>query len=181
MGMISRNSDYGSINLADLRIFAAETSQKDNLHLGKAMKYDDRENFMTVMEKEIKDLITEDVWEIIPKSSLQTSAHMIRLLWSFRRKRNPSRELIKQKANVFIHGDMIDFHNKLAPVVNWSTVRLIIMMAEIAGWESRQIYYVLSFSQEPIDSDVYLHLQANWFDELKTGFKDKILFFTING
>ena len=51
MDLISRNSDDGSINLADPRILAAETSQKDNLQLGKAMKADDHEDFMTVMEK----------------------------------------------------------------------------------------------------------------------------------
>ena len=31
----------------------------------------------------------------------------------------------------------IDFHNTFASVVNVSTVRLIIMIAEMAGWESR--------------------------------------------
>ena len=29
----------------------------------------------------------------------------------------------------------IDFHKVFSPVVNWSTVRLIIMMAEMAGRE----------------------------------------------
>ena len=34
---------------------------------------------------------------------------------------------------------------------------LIIIIAEMAGWESRQIDYVISFFQSPIDSDVYIH------------------------
>ena len=54
--------------------------------------------------------------------------------------------------------EWIGFHNTFAPVVNWSTVRLIIIMDEIYVWESRQIDYVLSFSQAPIDCDVYLRL-----------------------
>ena len=54
----------------------------------------------------------------------------------------------------------IDFYSTFATVVNWSTVRLIIMMAEMARWESRQIDYVLDLSQSPINSDVYLHLPA---------------------
>ena len=60
MDRISCNSDDGSINLTDPRIFAAVTSQKDILHLGKAIKADDREDFM-----------------IIPKSSLPNSAHIL--------------------------------------------------------------------------------------------------------
>ena len=51
MDLISHNSDDGSINLADPRILAAETYQKDNFHLGKAMKSDDREDFMKATEK----------------------------------------------------------------------------------------------------------------------------------
>ena len=97
------------------------------------MKADDREDFMTVMEKERKDLTTEDVWEIIPKSSLPTSAHIIQLLQSFKRKRKPFGELIKHKARVFEHAGMIYFHNTFAPVVNLYTGRFIIMMAEITG------------------------------------------------
>ena len=89
MDLISRNSDDRSINIAESRILAAETSQKYNPHLGKAMKAADREDFMKAMEKEIKYFTTEDVWEILPKSSLPTSAHIIQLLWIFKRKRNP--------------------------------------------------------------------------------------------
>ena len=69
-------SDDGYINLAYPRIITAETYQKDNPHLGKAMKVDDSEGFMKAMKKE-KNLTIEDVWEILPKSSLPTSAHII--------------------------------------------------------------------------------------------------------
>ena len=62
LDLISRNSDDRSINLADPRIIAAETFQKDNLHLGEAMKADDCEDFKKEMEKEIKYLTTEDFW-----------------------------------------------------------------------------------------------------------------------
>ena len=117
MDLISRNSDDVSTNLVDPIIIAAETSLKDNLHLGEAMKADDRENFMKEMEKEIKDLTTEDVWEILPKSSLPTSAHIIQLIRSFKIKRNPFGELIKHKARLCVHGvmqrDGIHFHNTI--------------------------------------------------------------------
>ena len=84
MDLISRNCDDISINIVDSMILTAETSQKDNLYLGKAMKADDSEDFMKATEKETKDLNTENVWEIFPKLSLPTSAPIIRLIWSFR-------------------------------------------------------------------------------------------------
>ena len=51
MDLISLNSDYRSINLVDSRILAAKNSQKYNLHLGKAIKADDSEDFMRAMKK----------------------------------------------------------------------------------------------------------------------------------
>ena len=83
-------------------------------------------------------MTTEDVWEIIPKSSLPTSAHIIWLLWSFKIKRNPFGQLTKHKAHLCVHGGMqekeIDLNNKFAPVVNGSTVNLIIIIADMDLW-----------------------------------------------
>ena len=71
-------------------------------------------------------------------------------------------ERIEHKYRLRVHGDMqqegIDLHNTFAPVVNWSTVRLLVMMAEMDGWESIQIDYFLALSQSPIGSDFYIHL-----------------------
>ena len=97
-------------------------------------------------------MTTEDVWGIIPESLLPTSAHIIRFIRSFKRKINLFGYLIKHKACLCVYGGMIDFHNTFSPVVNFSTVRLIIMMAEMAVCKSRKIDYVLDFSQAPIDS-----------------------------
>ena len=49
--MISRNSDNGSINLADPIFLAEETSQKDNPHSGEAVKSDHHEDLIKAMEK----------------------------------------------------------------------------------------------------------------------------------
>ena len=70
------------------------------------MKDDDQRDFMKAMEKEIKYLNTEYVWEILPISSLPISAHMIGLLWSFKGKINPFGELIKHKDRLCVHGGM---------------------------------------------------------------------------
>ena len=139
MDLISRRFDDRFIKLAYPMIISEETSQKDNPNLGETTKSDDCENFMKATEKEIKYLTTEDVWKILPKSSLPTSSHIIRLTRSFKRKINPFGELIKHKASLCVHDSMkqeeVYFHNTFVPVINWSIVRLIIIMAEISGWE----------------------------------------------
>ena len=86
------------------------------------MKDDYCEDFMKATEKEIKYLTTEDFWEILPESSLPYSAHIIRLIWSFKRKRDPFGEIIKHKAILFVHGGIqregSDFQNRFTPIVN---------------------------------------------------------------
>ena len=62
MDLIICNSADRSTNLSDPIILAAETFWKNNLHLGEAMKADDRENFMKAMGKEVKHLTAKDVW-----------------------------------------------------------------------------------------------------------------------
>lgn len=85
---------------------------------------------------------------------------------------------MKHKDRLCVHGSMqregVDFHSTFAPVVNWATVGLIIMMVNMSGWESRQIDYVLAFSQAPIDSNDYLHLPAGFH---VNGEKDNKIYF----
>ena len=57
----------------------------------------------------------------------------------------------------------IGFHNKFSPVVNWSTFTLIILMSEMAGWESIQIDYVLDSYQSPNGSDICIHLPEYFY------------------
>ena len=51
MDLISHNYYDGSINLVYPRIIAAETYQKNHLHLGEGIKADNCEDFMKAMEK----------------------------------------------------------------------------------------------------------------------------------
>ena len=91
------------------------------------------------MVKEVTDLSSSDVWEIIPKSSLPVGARLIRLIWSFKRKQSPTGESLKHKAILCVHGGMqrqgIDYWHTYAPVVNWGTVRLVLTLAELARWK----------------------------------------------
>ena len=156
MDLISCKSDDGSIKLADPRIIAAETAQKDNLHLVKAMKADGCEDFVKAMEKRNK--IFDHRRCLGNTSKIPT--------YSFSTHNTINTELHNHKAHFYVHGGMqrkwIDFNNTSAHAVNWSTVRLIIMMAIMDVWESRQINYVLDLSQAPIDGDVCLHLPAGF-------------------
>ena len=163
---INRNFDDMMSNLVDPRLYAASIADKDTLHYREAMEAEDREDFKKAMVKEVDDLTKTHVWRLVPKTEVPKDARLIRLIWSFKRKRNPLGELLKHKARLCVHGGMqrkgIDYWHTYAPVVNWSTVRMVLILTQLAGWCSRQIDYVLAFSQAPIDTDVYCYLPAGF-------------------
>ena len=165
----------GTDNLVDPRILAASMADKDTMHYGQAMKAPDVADFIRAMEKEVKDLNDTGVWKLVKKTEMPKDAKLIRLIWSFKRKRNPLGQLIKHKARLCVHGGMqrkgIDYWHTYAPVVNWSTVKMVLLLTTLAGWHSRQIDYVLAFSQAPIDADVYCHLPAGF--HIKDGNDDE--------
>ena len=97
------------------------------------MKADDREDFIKAMKKEIKYLTTEDVWEILSKSSLPTSAHIVRLIWNFKGKINPFIEHIKQGTSKIFY---IETNEKKADIMKKpsSKPQFDYLRKKIMGW-----------------------------------------------
>ena len=142
LDLLDKNIDDGSSNLMDPRLLLATDSNNDNLHYGGAMAAPDKQDFLLAMKKEISDLTKDKVWRLELKKNIPAKAKLIRLIWSFKRKRNPLGELLKHKARL-----------------------CVLLLTELAGWHSRQIDYVLAFSQTPIDTTVYCHLPAGFHVE----------------
>jgi len=88
----------------------------------------------------------------MPKDSKAVPA-----IWSFRRKRAPDWSIIKWKARLCPHGGQqvegINYWATYAPVVTWSTARLILILilSLITGLQSRQIDYIQAYTQAPVD------------------------------
>jgi hypothetical protein len=87
---------------------------------------------------------------------------VIQAIWSFKRKRFPDGTLNKYKARLCAHGGMqewgVNYWETYAPVVNWISVRFLLILGEIAGLESRAIDFVLAFPQADLDVPVYMAL-----------------------
>ena len=163
---IDTNIDDMTSNYLDPRLYAASLADKDTLHYREAMDAEDKQDFKKAMMKEVEDLTKTHVWKIIKKSDLPPDARLIRLIWSFKRKRNSLGELLKHKARLCVHGGMqqkgIDYWHTYAPVVNWSTVKIVLTLTQLAGWCSCQIDYILAFLQAPIDTDIYCYLPTGF-------------------
>ena len=77
-----------------------------------------------------------------------------------KRKRNPVGDVIKWKARLCAGGhrslEFVDYWDTYSPVVSWSTVRLVIIIALLNNWYMESIDFVLAYPQAPLRTDIYM-------------------------
>jgi hypothetical protein len=169
--------------------FLSTSGDPDTLYLSDARKQADWADFKLAMDKEVEDFNQRGHWEIVSRKSLMhlQAYDIVKAIWSFKRKRRPTGELLKHKARLCAHGGQqtkgVTYHETYSPVVNWFTLRLFIVLSLIYDWKTRQVDFVLAFPQAELASDVYMELpygfhvepQGDWVLKLKRnvyGLKD---------
>ena len=85
------------------------------------------------------------------------SASHVPSTWAFRCKRYPDGSVRKLKARFCARGDKqvegIDYFDTFAPVINWTTVRLMLILTLILNFSTCQVDYTAAFVHSPIDCD----------------------------
>ena len=61
-------------------------------------------------------------------------------------------KIIKYKARLNVHGGQQEY------VVNWFLVRLLLVLTLLLNWHTRQIDFVLAYSQAPIKCDLFMKM-----------------------
>jgi len=157
--LLQNNTD-GTPNSVHHYAFAA--ANDDSLHYGQMRKAPDRENFEQDMQREVADLLASKSVTIVRRDSMPSDSKAVPAIWSFRRKQAPDWTITKWKARLCPHGgkqiEGINFWETYAPVVAWSTTRLILILSLITGMKSRQIDYIQAYTQAPIDCEIYMHI-----------------------
>jgi hypothetical protein len=160
---ISSNDD-GTSN--EFQHYAFAAAGDDTLHYGQMRKDADRSFFEVDMQREVNDLVASKSVTIVRRDSLPTGVKPVPAIWSFRRKRAPDWTITKWKARLCPHGGQqiegINFWETYAPVVTWSTVRLVLILSLISGMQSRQVDYVQAYTQAPIDCEIYMCVPAQF-------------------
>ena len=85
-------------------------------------------------------------------------------IWSFKRKRRPDGKVLKYKARLCAHGGQqkwgVNYWETYSPVVNWMSVRLLLVIALIHDLPMRSVDFVLAFPQADLDVPIYMELPA---------------------
>ena len=112
------------------------------MHLNDARKQEDWSQFKDAMAKEVEDFNKRKHWRLVKKSSIDKSKpyDIVNAVWSFRRKRSPTGELLKHKARLCAHGGQqtqgVTYWDTYSPVVNWFTLRSLLTLSIVNGWHS---------------------------------------------
>ena len=71
-------------------------------------------------------------------------------------------EPVKYKAQLNIDGGKqeyeVNFYNIIPPVITWTTLRLLFLLASINSFHTFQIDYALTFPQASIEFDMYMEI-----------------------
>ena len=104
---------------------------------------------MDAMEKVIHEHEEGVHWTVFHCNTLTNKALPIKSIWSFKRKRKTYGELLKHKSHLCAHGSMQQwgdsYWENYSPVINMTTVHLILDIEKIHSLDSKAIYFVLVF------------------------------------
>jgi hypothetical protein len=142
--------------------FAAKANNNDTPNFHQAMNGPDAEGFYDAMVKEMEQLESLNPWDVIPMSDVPEGANVLDSTWAFKRKRYPDGLVRKLKARWCVRGDQqiegVNFFDTYAPVVAWSTVRLLLILSVTLGLATKQVDYTLAFVQADLDEEVYVRM-----------------------
>jgi len=135
-------------------------------HFGAMLKDPDHSFFEQDMVHEVSDLLHTDTIKIAHCSSVPDNFAVLPSIWSFQRERAPDWTTLKHKARRCHHGgkqvEGEHFWETDSPVVNWRTVRLVLILGLLADLKSRQIGYVNTFMQASADCDIFMTIPASF-------------------
>ena len=127
-----------------------------------AMLRPDADEWLTAMEAEIDTLMKMNTWTVVPRQmAIQMGKPVIKSTWAFRQKRDPAGLPTKKKARFCVRGDIqkrTEQIESFSPVVQWSSVRLLLILSIVHGLATRQVDYVNAFAQAELNKDVFIEL-----------------------
>jgi hypothetical protein len=151
--------DTGLENISDPRMYAAK-NRKDDPDLPtfhQAVNGPNAQDYIEAMKLEVNTLIQQRTWAVVSRTP---NMNVLKSTWVFKLKRLPDGTPLKFKARFCARGDLqkegIDYFETYAPVVQWSTVRLLLSTVLTEGWATRQVDYTNAFAQAEINEEVYI-------------------------
>ena len=155
------HTDYetGELDTLDPRVYAARSKQNDPdmPNFNQAVYGEHADEWLEAMREEVSKLLKAKTWETVPRPA---DKNVIKSTWAFKLKRLPDGTPYRFKARFCVRGDMqkqdLDYFETYAPVVQWSTIRLLLTTVLQNGWKTRQVDYTNAFAQAELSETVFV-------------------------
>ena len=139
------------------------SSDPDTMYYHEAIRAPDSEAFKQAIVKEINDHIEGNHWKLIPSTAVPKGERILDSVWAMKRKRDiKTQQVYKHKARLNIHGGQqqygTHYTDTYSPVVNWFSIRLLLIMAKLHNYATRQVDFVLAYPQADIPYPNYMKL-----------------------
>ncbi|KAL7484019.1 hypothetical protein ACHAW6_009661 [Cyclotella cf. meneghiniana] len=157
--------DLASFTVTDVQphILAASPvgNSSDSPTYSQAIHSPHAEKWWEAMETELTTLESDlQAWELVPREPWM---HVLPSTWAFRLKRFPNGLAKKFKARFCVRGDMqiegVDFFETWAPVVQWTTVRSMMILATRLNLVSAQADITAAFVHAPLGPDEHVYVR----------------------
>ena len=115
------------------------------------------------MKKEIDHQISHGNLAIKLRSQVPKGKSVLPAVWQMKRKRDiKTRRVKKWKARLNIDGSLmrkgIHYDQNYAPVCTWSAIILLLTLVVTNNWHTKQLDYVLAFTQPPVEKELYMEI-----------------------
>jgi hypothetical protein len=162
------SDELGSYTITNIQphVLAAKSSvlDPDSPSFVEATQGPFQEKWWEAMELEVDTLENDlQAWELVPISSVPKTHNIIQSTWAFRIKRFPDGLVKKFKARFCVRGDMekegIDFFETWSPVVQWTTVRSMMILAANRGLVTAQADITAAFVHADLKEDEHIYVR----------------------
>ena len=167
-GFVAGDSSAETYDYRDPLVYQASIRKDPDLPgYVEALTGPDREGFYEGMQQEIKELESKNTWTPILHSELQQRGRKaLPSTWVFHHKRFPDQLIRKLKARLCVRGDKqvpgIDFTESYSPVVQWTSICLILILSLILNWQTVQTDYTNAFAQSALAEEVYMEIPKDF-------------------
>jgi hypothetical protein len=109
----------------------AASADPDTMYNNEAMKEPDSAELIKAMGKEVQSHTENEVWELVPRSTVPQGTKILPALWAMKCKRRiPTREVFKWKARLNIDGSKqeegVNYWEIFSPVASWAAIRMVL-------------------------------------------------------
>ena len=149
----------------DPRYFASKSFDADNpsyFDLPR-MTPEEQEKWFIAMDRELDELEGKGTFRLVPRSNAK-GKEIVDTMWTLKRKRLPDGTISRYKARLVVRGDQqkatFDKEDTFAPVIDWPSVRLLLILSLQHNLVTASIDFKNAFVQSSLPEPIYVNLPS---------------------